>query len=376
MLTAVGWRLAFLGLLPWLAVPRSGSDQPEAAAGVVSSAYAAAVERYVAGDRDGAVAAFAALSERELREQVAALRTLGRRARACGVCADTVAWRKAPLAAALMLHTDSSIAQRPHGATVPLHESLAAELAQAMADDPERRGFARRWYTAMAELAQGESRWDEALRWADRGLDAFPGSAELLHVEGSIEEGLSGELASGWTGDVFDPSTRQTQLNLVRGRESRQRLERARSALRDAVAADPSLDPARLRLGLVAWRLGDARAARAAFETVLSQTRSRDTAFLAYLFRGRLDEDAGHFEDAARGYEAALSLDPGSQSARLALSHARLRLGDRAGARREVEAALALAPRGAQLDAFWIYPWGPAVGVEERLQALRLEASS
>jgi len=367
--------LAFLGLLPWLAVPSTGSDQSGVPVGVVSSAYAAAVERYASGARDAAIAAAAALSQRDLRESVEALRTLGRRARACQPCVDSVAWRRTPVPAALMLHTDASIAQRPDGASIQLHESLALELAQAMTDDPEWRGFARRWYRVMAELALGDTRWSDALTWAGRGLDAFPRTAELLLVEGAIGEGVSRELGSLSPGDVFDPSSRQTQLNLGRGREARQRLERARRLLREAIAVDPSLHEARLRLGRVAWRLGDVDEARAALEAVLAQTRSRDTAFLAHLFRGRLDEDAGHLEDAVRSYESALALDASSQSARLALSHARLRLGDPAAARREVDAALAPAPRLVNLDPFWVYPWGPAVGVEERLAALRQEAS-
>ena len=54
--------------------------------------------------------------------------------------------------------------------------------------DPALPPFVRRWYDAMAGLAQGESRWDGALDWAERGLRDFPDSAELLLVLGSIEE--------------------------------------------------------------------------------------------------------------------------------------------------------------------------------------------
>ena len=367
----MGSRSAGAALLLGLAFAGVATAQP----GAPSPAYAAAVERYASGERGAAVAAAAALSQRELRESVEALRTLGKRARACTACADSVAWRQALVPAALMLHTDASIARRSDEESVRLHESLALELARAMTDDPEWRGFARRWYRVMAELALGDTRWSDALTWAGRGLDAFPRTAELLLVEAAIEEGVSGELASLSPGDVFDPSTRQTQLNPGRGGDARRRLERARRLLRDAIAVDPSLHEARLRLGRVAWRLGDADQARAAFEAVLAQTRSHDTAFLARLFCGRLDEDAGHLEDAVRGYESALALDARSQSARLALSHARLKLGDPAAARREVEAALAAAPRKLTLDPFWVYPWGPAVGVEQRLEALRKEAS-
>jgi tetratricopeptide (TPR) repeat protein len=109
---------------------------------------------------------------------------------------------------------------------------------------------------------------------------------------------------------------------------------------------------------------------------VLARGPASRTGFLAHLFLGRIHEDAGRLDDAARSYEAALALDPHAQSARLALSHVRLRLGSPGVARREVEESVRDAGRRSQPDAYWLYPWGPSVGVEERLEALRQEASS
>jgi cytochrome c-type biogenesis protein CcmH/NrfG len=108
---------------------------------------------------------------------------------------------------------------------------------------------------------------------------------------------------------------------------------------------------------------------------VLARSSARDTVFLAHLFLGRINEDAGRLDDAARAYEAALALHPRCQSARLALSHLLWRRGDAAGARREVEAALQPAGEGQHRDPFWQYPWGTGVGAEERLEALRREVS-
>jgi tetratricopeptide (TPR) repeat protein len=143
-----------------------------------------------------------------------------------------------------------------------------------------------------------------------------------------------------------------------------------------AVAADPSLLDARIRLGRVSWRLGQTAEARSMLEEVLTRGLDAKQVFLAHLFLGRIDEDARRFEDARAHYEAALDVDPRAQSARLALSHLRLRRGEAAGARAEVETALSSAGRRLQQDAFWVYPWGPAAGVTERLEALRREASS
>ena len=54
----------------------------------------------------------------------------------------------------------------------------------------------------------------------------------------------------------------------------------------------------------------------------------------------------------------------------------RLELGDPAAARREVEQMLESAGRRKERDPLWLYPWGPAVGVDERLAAMKLEAST
>jgi hypothetical protein len=81
---------------------------------------------------------------------------------------------------------------------------------------------------------------------------------------------------------------------------------------------------------------------------VLSGKSTRSEVFLAHLFTGRLDEDAGRLDEAAHSYAAALALEVTSQSARLALSHVR--------------------PAGARLrpDPFWLYPWEPSVSVVSR----------
>lgn len=365
----MGKRLAAAAVLLGLAAV--GTGQPAG----LSPGYEAVVLRYRGGDRDGAVAAVAQLEERELRDELEALRRLSRRARACRVCEATVTWRRTPVAAAVMLHTDCS-RQRPPDGSTRLHESIAGGLARLLADDAERRDFARRWYAVMAGLAVVESRFEEGLRWAERGLRAFPDSAQLSLVKGSIHETAGLEAAALQLAAAADPSPSRMHLNLDLRQELRQHLVRARQALRDATAAQPSLDEAWLRLGRVCWRLGDHAEARAALEGVLSRTLARDTTYLAHLLLGGLHEEADRLDQAVRSYESAAALVADSQAARIALSHARLRLGDATGARRELEAGLAPAGRRPRPDPFWDYPWGPAVGVEGRLEALRREASS
>jgi tetratricopeptide (TPR) repeat protein len=316
--------------------------------------------------------------EGRLRSEMTALGALREKARKALDPSALILWHRVPVKAALMLHTDCALQARLEKQSPELHESVAAEIAGMLRDDGAQRAFARRWYHAMAGLASGENRWSDALEWAERGLRDFPDSAELLVATGAIEE-VHALLASRAAlppaqERLADRSVRRGRSELLRRRQVQGHLERARQALRAAIAADSSLSEAHLRLGRLAWRLGEEAAARSAFEAVLTRNHTQGEAFLAHLFLGRVHEDAGRLDEAARSYEAALTLESNSQSARLALSHVRLRGGDAATAR--AEAQRALRPAGARLrpDPFWLYPWGPSVGVEERLEALRREA--
>ncbi len=355
-----------------------------AAQTAVSPAYETALRRYHSGDREGAIADMSGWSERRLRDEMTALRALCEKARACPRCLVKDQWDRIPVRAALMLHSDSAQRARRDGQSPVLQESAASEVARLMKGDPLHHGFARRWYEAMASLAEAETRWAEALAWAERGLRDFPESVEMLLVQASIEEtqGVL-ELTQGDSGGALaanemlvDPNTRQSRAELLRRREVRERFERAERALRAAIAVDASLQEPHLRLGRVAWRLYKTAVARSSLRIVLARKPDARTAFLAHLFLGRLDEDAGRLDEAVASYEAALALDPHSQSARVALSHLRLRRGDAAGARAEVEKTVGSAGRRPQPDAYWLYPWGPSVGVEDRLEALRREATS
>jgi tetratricopeptide (TPR) repeat protein len=348
--------------------------------GVFTPAYDAVVLRYQAGDQLAAVAEIAGWPASRLREEMTALNALREKARRALDPKALILWHQVPVRAALMLHSDCAQRARIDKMSPDLHEWVAAEIARMLRDDSAQRAFARRWYGVMAGLASRENRWPDALVWAERGLQDFPDSAELLVALGAIEEVHALQASRGAPPParerLADAATRRDRSALLQRREVRGHLEKARQALVAAVAADPSLTEAHLRLGRLGWRLGEEAEARSALEAVLARDHTQGEAFLAHLFLGRLHEDAGRLEEAARSYEAALGLEVNSQSARLALSHVRLRRGDAPTAR--AEAQRALRPAGARLrpDPFWLYPWGPSVGVEDRLEALRREARS
>jgi tetratricopeptide (TPR) repeat protein len=361
---------ATAGLVVLLAVL---SPAPAGSQGL-SPAYETVVGRYVAGDRAGAVAELGTWSEERLREETVALDALCRTAQACSLCPAAAEWRRIARAA-LMLQSDCAQQARRGGKPAHAMESATADIARMLATDPTLRAFAARWYEATAGLAQGENRWDEALGWAEAGVRAFPQSPELLLAHGSIEETVAVQAALPSTEPALVADSSQRRANRQRQQDALFQLERARDAFLAAIAAAPGLPEARLRLGRVEWRLGRAPEARAALEGLLSTQRAGPTAFLGHLFLGRVHEEAGRQDEALACYESALALHPRAQSALVARSHLRLRRGDAAGARRDAETAVAAGGHRLTEDPYWLYPWGAAVGAEERLEALRREAS-
>jgi tetratricopeptide repeat protein len=344
-----------------------------ASAQVLSPAYRTLVVRYASGDRLGAADDLCSWPDSRIKREVPILNGDWQKTTFGADAMSVTVWAELPIRAALMLHTDC-VQRAPGDRKLPgPHIAAAWSIARAMTQEPALRPFARRWYEAFAELAQAEYRWGHALDWAERGLDDFPGSAALWLVRGSIQEMQAVQAAQAQP--TLPPERADAQSNLLQRRDVEQYLQAARKSLQAAIHADPSLAEAHLRLGRVAWRLGDEAGARAELEAAVARSREPRTSYLAQLFLGRLEEDAGRFSEAAARYEAAVAIDGGHQSGRLALSHARLRLGEPDAARREVDASLASAGRRRERDPLWLYPWGPAVGVDERLDAMRQEAS-
>jgi hypothetical protein len=330
------------------------------------SAYEALVRRYAGGDHEATVAELGAWPQGRLESEVAAAM---RRRRSIGSCPDC--------AAALMLHTDCLLAGRRSGHSGRRHQSAALEIAGLMKEVAAQRSFVTCWFAVMAGLAQGQNRWTDALEWAERGAHEVPDAAELQLVLGSIRETIGQEfLRAADDGSALRLDSRGLRAPMIEVQEGRRYLLLARRAFRAALSTNASLSEARLRLGHVAYLLEDASEARARFEDVVHSDRDSPAAFLAHLFLGRLEEDAGRLDEARRAYESALALDPGSQPARLALSHVHLRSGDTAAALRDVETALQAAGHRLRQDPFWLYIWAPSLRAEERLEALRHEASS
>jgi tetratricopeptide (TPR) repeat protein len=250
----------------------------------------------------------------------------------------------------------------------------AARLVEPLARRLETRDFARRWYRASTLRAQAWGCLDEGRHWAIEGLRAVPDDPELLLAMGALHE-LVGSLSPPFSARAALASRpRHRDRTLAAERDRHAALGRARASFEDALRGAPALHEARLRLGRVEWRLGRPRPARAALEAVLKAADDPRLLYLAHLFLGRLEEDAGRMQAAAQAYRAALELNPGAQSAGVALSHVQFLAGEAAGARETMEDAIAQAGLPDRTDELWAYALGRAEDAERLFEALRAEA--
>jgi tetratricopeptide (TPR) repeat protein len=306
--------------------------------------YLELLRDYARGDRSQAVAALAHWSEEDLQKQVAIVQRAWVAAERCPRCKNPLVG--VPLRAAVLLHADRDKADRPDpsGREQPplcpgLQARLAGRYAALLARDPDLQDFARRFFLATSQQWQLEACFDDALRQARAGSALFPRDGELLLTVASVLEERAVLLTSR-----VGPEVSGVQ---------REWLETARRDLTDAVSRDPDLALARMRLGRVLWRLGEGELARVSLEEGLRRTRVPGHRFLAHLFLGRVHEDAEHVEEALAQYRSAVEIDPGSQSAAVALSHALQLAGE--GEEARLVLANGLHDRGVARDPFWDY---------------------
>ena len=342
---------------------------------VFSPAYVAVLKRYADGQRTAALTEIASWPEGRLRLEVTRLGALRRAARSCTGCGASVLWSRLPLRAALMLHGDAALGDWRAGRSAKMNESAVVELATIMADDPAHAAFVRRVLETTVAVHHLEMRWATALDWGERTMKLAPDSVPALLAMAAIEE-MAGTLVTPpeRPNTLVEPHARAMAARMVAAREARDHYAKARDLARRALAASPPPGAeAHLRLGRLAWRLGDTGAARAELEPVVAGGAPAPLAFLARLFQGGVAEEEGRLDDAVAAYESAVAIVPDAQSAGVALSAARHRHGDAPGARRALYAGLAAAGRRRANDPFWDYPFSASLDALARLEALRGE---
>ncbi len=268
-----------------------------------------------------------------------------------------------------LLHSASSLDDRGQ------HLDAATRLVLAAAAAPVKAGsagVARRMFLLVG-LAREETLDVGAAHEVVRaGLERFEDDAELLGVLGMTLEVGPGMRAYELPLDPKRrPSTDRPAYSVEGGGSRGERrpfpestLGEAEAAFRRALAADPGLGEARLRLGRVRTLRGRVGEAIADLQQVAREDGSLRRRYLANLFAARAHEKRGDLESAARAYRAAVAIEPEGQSAWIGLGRA-LDLLERREAAQEAFAA-AVGIRRKRGDPWWSYVRGDL----DRLESL------
>jgi tetratricopeptide (TPR) repeat protein len=357
------------------------------------SAYLHLAERFRVGERDEAVEALGRWRPRDLEAAQRALTAEPERLSPCVGEPETVG--VPTVEAAALLHVQVALRAHARDDTDGFrrHLQLARDLfewvhkATGDWDEGPRRGPSggtcayavrvsrRDFYFALGGLLLSATEARLAGEAAERGLEAAPDDALLLLTAACAHE-LSALIWAQYVSQPFLGRLLPAELNLARlrnrdvveGIETEQK--EARDLLRRALARDPALAPAHLRLGRLLAQEGRLEAAET--EIVAAESaRDADTRCLAQLLHGGLREARGDLEGAEALYRRAIETLPRTQAARIALAHVLEATGRVEEARERVlEVLHSPWPRDPLSDPWWLYPFGTGPEASELFKAL------
>lgn len=335
----------------------------------LSSDYTEMVDLYAAGDPTAALGLLGGWPLVRIRRHTKDLSDAMASIRKCPACPTGLAFSRFPLKAALLLHADREIQEQlglpvseqiaecgrgPH-ATIIEHLSSILLLIEPKAD-----GFLKPLYLAMARQAQWSHCFPQSQLWAHAWLKRFPRDGPLFMALGIAAESSAFFTMPLAPHPVNEPSSIARQRDML-ALALHAKWESARRAYEDAITASPDLVEGHLRLGRVLWRLGRLEAARASLETALGRPAEANIQYLAHLFLGRVLEDNRQWSEAEEHYRTALSMQPLSRTAAVALSHVRFLQGDTASARVILRDGLDAQYRRTDYD-----PWVPYLITQTR----------
>ena len=368
---------------------------PQEKATALDAAYFTLVSRDRTGDFR-ASAETAGWSERDLRRVSERLRKLPIRPASNAPDEGSGRFR----AAAIMLHTDAALdAVSDDGTAWMVDLDIAHRLMVGDGSDRPLGTYdtaldvftPRNWLLAVTQSLTRLRGYDVA-----RGLFAPKAGAdpyrallegtdqEMLLAAGSLEEGaafIEGQdrenvaiverYASSPATSPMGMMARERQVAPEGVTVARAR-QRAEKLYRRAVEVAPALHEARLRLGRVLFERGASGDSAGELQRVLAESRNVRQRYLAALFLGAVHEREGRLDAAIGSYALALSAQPDSQSARVALASVMQRKGDAAAARDTIAPFAGRRTNQRQPeDPWWTYPLGQAEEGRVGLERLR-----
>lgn len=288
-----------------------------------------------------------------------------------------------------LLHTEAAFAhsRRHDGDQMDVHLEWAQRIARhdlpwpaldALRTPPVGAAFHTEWALLVAGFFQLELALADARRFVDGELKRVPEEPRLLLARGITEEIGASERAGPRA--LLDAGAQQRPPERVsRGRTPGRRvvaLEAAASLYRRALAANPVLHEARIRLGRSLFDLGHAAEAQRELEQALAQPLSLQDEYLATLFVAALHEQQRRPDEAQRQFARAASLFPAAQAPYLALSRLQAQSNPEAAGEILLTMFGRSAPAGVAgvADPFWVYDAGLGASMAARLDRLRAEA--
>ena len=210
----------------------------------------------------------------------------------------------------------------------------------------------RRWYHTVASYFAKAYAYADLNEQLDAALRAAPDDPHLLFDGGCHQEGLASAAVQDFVRRTPLPAG-QHYLGVT---SPPGHWHSAETYFRRALSVQPGYLEVRVRLGRVLSLQGKHAEAITEFDRVDQESSSPSLKYLANLFRGDAERSLDHADRARTNYQAAVALYDRSQAARIALGHLLREAGDRDGALRAIEPALAApAPRAADDDPFWDY---------------------
>jgi tetratricopeptide (TPR) repeat protein len=232
---------------------------------------------------------------------------------------------------------------------------------------PERDPMVRAWYRATSAWMQRVESHDSA--HLDRARELFPDDPDILFLSGTLRETYaSAEIQAAAHSVPPMPGGFELDIGSVRSE-----LRQAEGFFRRALAHQPDMAEAHLRLGRVLALQGHDAEAIAELQQALTRLDDEALEYDGELFIGAAYEALGRYDEAATAYGSAASRFPTAQSPLLALSQLARRRGDRAGALAAIARMFALPPPadGDRQDPWWTYNMAQARNADDLLEAVR-----
>lgn len=340
-------------------------------------AWPAAVEGHHPGEWDDAVEQVARWSRRDLDEALAAWRRspANREAdastrfllRAATLHADIAVFHKTESGYALPSNGEAVMMAsdgRPlsdRGGTV--HWAFGRRVIDALDGGSARGGSVQLWYRATAAYLVTASDLAEAEAHLARGRALFPDDAVLTFYTAVVFETYA------------DPGIQRVLATLPpsasHSTDPAREWQRAEALFRRALALDPSMTEARMRLAQVVGSLNRHREAVDLLVDARGRRQSPALSFLTHLLLGRELRALDRPADALASYEQAMALYPGASSARFGASQLTLMRGDASSARSLLQVLETRSNAAERDDPWWRYSILHDPSADEWLTAMR-----